>query len=253
MPDLTTALIDLANAGDDSLLLGTVKAIDATTNSLTVTLPAGDVSGLRWITSYTPAVNDLVVVERVAGSWLVQGKTSAVMTASTQRSFSKELPISGGGYGAWSYGVSTKYWVWSDGILGQGKETYNIVTGGEVLHAGVAIYSILSLVPSGATITSAKLTIRRNPVVTYGSSLVSPVVYGTNATSTPTGSPPTVSGYGPWKPGRLTYGQSGTWDLPSSWLSAWLAGTLTGIATVSSSSSDFAYWDSAKVSGTYTY
>lgn len=248
MSDLVQAAIDrLSQPSADGWLIGTVKTINAVTNSLTVTLPSGDLSGLRWITSYTPTVNDVVAVAQIAGAWFVVGETSAVMTASTERTFT--LPSTAYGGHIWT----DPSWSWSYANPGQGKTTLGL---DDYIQGGYLVGSLAGQIPSGATLTSAKLTMGRSDYVNYlsGPKLVSPVIYGTNLSGFPPNtSPVTVSGYGPWRPGTVTYGQTVTWDLPSTWVAAWLAGTLTGIATKSSLTSEYASWSVAKVSGTYTF
>lgn len=241
MTDVASAIL-ARMAGDDGWLMGKVTAIDSVTNSLTVAFPAGSVSGLRWMTSYTPAVNDLVAAARISGAWFVIGKTSAVMTAATVRGWSAEIV-------PWLAskrdGMSWTWWWYlmpQQGYWGGGGNTY----GGYLLTPDIA-----TAIPSGVTVQSAKLSIvRASRDLDEGPSLVSPVIYGT--TGGTSGAPSLAAGYGPWRPGKLTYGQVGTWDLPSTWLAALRAGTLSGLAFYSTSVTELAQWSSASLSGTYT-
>lgn len=199
--------------------IGKVTAIDSVDASLTVSMAGDIITGVRWVGSYAPVVADLVVVSRVDAMWVVLGKLSKQLGAPTviYGSYSV-LPSS-----SWQWRFDTGWAIPNDYVEQDGSSA-------TARRAGLFIYAPLSI-PAGATITSAKLTLERgHPIYDAGAPLVSPTIYGSASAwgATPAGAPVLVGGYGPWRPGTLTFEQQGVWDLPSTWLTAMLAGTLTG-------------------------
>ena len=63
-PFLDPILERIAQAQASSMRIGTVTAIDAPDGSLAVALAGGEVTGVRWVGSYSPTVNDVVVVSQ---------------------------------------------------------------------------------------------------------------------------------------------------------------------------------------------
>lgn len=222
--------------------LGTVTAIDATALALTVDIGTGTpLTGVRWIEPYAPEVDDLVTVLRAGSAWVVLGKLSKDLRGSTVvRETVTIQPAAVWQAMAWWYTSSeTSAWSWSSGGIRQGR------TGGAPPNAqvfgGAAIYPPISgYIPSGATIETARITMTR----TWDDDTLatrSPRIYGYN-TDGPTGtSGPSAGfspGFGPWSPGTLVQGQTSTWALPSTWLTALLSGTLRGIALYSQAPAD---------------
>ena len=109
--------------------------------------------------------------------------------------------------------------------------------------------------PGGATITSAKLRVTRS-ASDGGPALVSPVLYGHTLAGSPAGA---LTGYlsgALWKPGTLAKGQTARWDLPSGWITAFMAGTLKGFGVWSNASIDASEYEAASISEltiNYTY
>ena len=191
--------------------IGTLAAVDLADGSVTVTLAVGSVTGVRWVGSYSPTVGDVVVVSRVGSVWVVLGKMSKQLGAPALRYESTYIWPSD----AWEWDGSA----WS--------APYEVITTGYLLY-----YTPLP-VPSGATVTSARLTLTRgHSVLDAGAPLVSPTIYGTTQapTSTPVGPPSLTPGYGPWRPGTLGYEEQASWALPSTFLTGLLSGAITGLA-----------------------
>lgn len=262
MPDLPEAIlrrIDRAAAKAAGMQLGTVTTIDATNLSLTVTLPAGLVSGVRWAARYAPTVGDFVIVIRLQGQWIVIDKLSRNLTGpgyidssliwapSTYWNNHTTYPTP---YEAW---YQTWEWAMQGGLIGADGLPHPA--------AAYAVHdtTLASMLPAGATVTAAKVRMNRRyqDGVQNGAALVSPVIYGHNrtvASGAPSSAPSFVSGYGPWRPGTLAYSQAASWDLPSTWLTALLAGTITGLGVWSESAAELAYWGpgSLAIEATFT-
>jgi hypothetical protein len=248
--------------------LGKVTAVDATALSLTVEVAGQSIPGVRWVQPYTsPTVGDFVAVTRNGESWLCLGELSrdltgpgyeaAVITVSPSTRLAALRQVAGSGAGpSWS-------WVHDHDDMHQG---HNVRSGGnQFFSAGIALYAPLaSYVPDGATITACKVRFWRSAFLwddgslSNTSALVIPRIYGharTPATPPTTQDPTTLwtAGYGPWSPGSLQRGEVGQWDLPSAWLTAWLAGTITGLGTWSDQISDHTWWQlSASLTISYT-
>lgn len=255
MSDAVLRRIQREIAAAVAMDLGRVTAINADTKSVTVELTSGPVSALRWLKPYTPTVGQLVVVRRVRGEWIVDGELSTDFTNAppVYTTIIVEPVLMFEGSRLRNYGDVWEDWIWFTGDrMSQGG-----VRGAaaEYQHASYAIVApqISSLIPSGATITASKLTMARSDF--FGSALVSPVIYGhlrTATSSTPTGPPVFASGYGPWRPGNLAKGQAGTWDVPSGWIAALMAGTITGLGLYSTVVTDYATFQSMRLEITYS-
>lgn len=247
LPEAILTRIDQAAAKAAGMQLGTVKTIDATNLSLTVTLPAGDVSGVRWAARYAPVVGDFVIVIRLQGQWIVLDKLSRNLTGpgyvdssliwapSSYWNNHTTYPLP---YEQW---YQTWEWAMQGGLIGTDGLPHPT--------AAYAVYDITlpALLPAGATVTAARvrMTRRYQEGVQNGPALVSPVIYGHNrsaADPAPASAPSFVAGFGPWRPGALAYGQSASWDLPSTWLAALLAGTIAGLGVWSESAAELSYW-----------
>lgn len=235
------------------LRIGTLTAIDTGDASVTVSLAGDSVPGVRWVGSYTPVVGDMVVVSRVDAMWVVLGKMSKQFGAPTVAygAFSfvpNESRVARLYGGTWTWQLTQPY---SDPVW-QGAEA-----AGEgfasIFHYG----SLVGSIPDGATVTSAKVTLHRAHPIDgdLGAALVQPVIYGHTGTNYPDDPPVLTAGYGPWRPGWITQDQTATWDLPSAWLTAWLAGTITGLALSSTKLADLAIFtgvNDAVVTVSYT-
>lgn len=234
MPDafLDPILQRIAREQRAGMRIGTLTAIDAGDASVTVSLAGDSVPGVRWVGSYTPVVDDMVVVSRVEAMWVVLGKLSKQLGAATVVYDAYTLlPFS-----AWRWSSVSGWTLTNDGT----PYVEQRGSAGSPQDAGMILYAGMN-VPDGATATSARLTlVRGHPIYDSGAPLVSPVIYGTaqSVMTTPTGSPSMVGGYGPWRPGTLTHEQGATWDLPSTWFTALAAGTLTGFVFYATAAAD---------------
>lgn len=242
--------IGLGGVGEQapSLSTATVTAIGA--NTLTVTVGIVSTAGIPWVTSYGPTVGDTVLLMEIGGLVVAIGKLSTSLGAITPPAPVPTVPTTqtvlltpatqwdGKLGGSWSW--SKDY----PAYQGRGKEWYVLDAPPTYTRAAYFIFnpSVASQIPSGATVQSAKLRASRGILDGGASTPVSPVVYGhsrTAGSANPTGAPSFVSGFGPWKPGGLTPFQYATFDLPSTWLTALLAGTIAGFGLYSTSSADF--------------
>jgi hypothetical protein len=109
-----------------------------------------------------------------------------------------------------------------------------------VLRASVLTWgSPAELVPSGATISQAQVVLR---VRATQQDLVAPVLYGHTYTAQPSGSPSFAAGYGPLRFPRVGVGEQTVLTVPAAWVTAWLAGTITGFGLYSTDVVDGAYF-----------
>lgn len=250
--DLAAALLQRArrDAQGARIRLGVVTAINATEASLAVSLAGAVITGVRWIAGYTPAVDDFVVVVRADSSWVVLGKLSKDLVAPPAP---PKTTITATTTPIWHRAVFPgAAWLGPTPQATQGLEsTYT-----QGYYASIAMYeSIPDLIPPGATILAGKLQMVRGMGLIAGSPLVSPVLYRHNRTSPPPGGtlPTSVIQGAAWRPGRLAIDQSGSWDLPSAWLTALLAGSSRGLVVYSNVAPDYAAFDlpSGRLSITY--
>ncbi|WP_454728980.1 hypothetical protein [Cellulosimicrobium protaetiae] len=240
--------------------IGIVTAIAAST--VTVTFSDGTTTPqLQYATAYVPAVGDQVLVIPTTTAWVVQGKVSAAPslvpdeTARTpavnawQKARSVNLP--GIPAGTWYYQYDNAVGGYRTYPQGRAPEPAGgpghvprLIDWASVLYHG----PLASLVPSGSTITGVSLVYQRVPSGADLPALVPPVLYG--HTYTP-GAPPSTAVAPAWTPGfgPLAYppvamGESTRITLPSSWVIAWLAGTITGIGFWSERADQAApYWE----------
>ncbi len=249
---IAASVSDAARA--TGLPIATVTAISSTTASLSVSLSGGTLTGLRWIKSgYTPTVGDLVVLVRTQEGWIVLGTLSASLTSGTV-SYGTAAVLASPGWGGL---LAEDYWTWAlttDSLpAGQGRRT--VLDTIDEVHAGVWVLPVAAAVPSGGTVTAAKLRLTRwTPNAEESQSypeadMVTPRVYLHAYTALPTAAPTWTSTV--WAPGSLTVGQSASWDLPSAWLTALLAGTATGVGVYSATRTDWTRM-TARVDLTYS-
>jgi hypothetical protein len=239
-PLLDPLLERIARSSKAGMRLGSVTVIDATDASLTLSLAGDVVSGVRWIGSYTPVVADVVVVSRVGSMWVCLGKLSQQLGAPTTLYPTATVEPAT----AWQGRLPTSNptWDWqvpSFGILmvGQGVVADPV---DPTRMAGVwYVPGIPAALPAGATVTAAKLRLFRH-IGDGESTLVTPRLRMHTYTAAPMDAP-TWTGTA-WSPGTLTAGQTGVWDLPSTWLTALLAGTATGVGVDSTSYADYTWF-----------
>ncbi len=250
--------------------LGRVTAIDTTAAALTVDLSGALVSSVRWVATYSPAVGDFVVVVYADGAWVVLGKLSKDLSASPPPVPVTEVLVPSsvhmgsrdmlaGPTWSWDHRPTNEIWPISQGRWDQRNASGSIVVA-SYIEAGIVRYpasSLAALLPPGAVIQTAKVKIRRrhSRAGAADGTNGSPVIYGHAYTSNPSGAPSFVSGFGPWRPGTLDVGQTAQWNLPSAWVTAWLAGTIRGFGIYSTAYSDYLTLEtptSFQVAVTYT-
>lgn len=248
-----TGLVDalLARVAADNaanpLPLGTVTAINATGRSLTVDIAGTPVSGVRWLESYTPALADFVAVQATTAGWLVLGKLSKNLASSGPSVLAGQSTVRSHALFSGLNPRSSGAWFWfSDSTATQGLSPV------QEYHAAVYLLSPLAeSLPSGATVTAAKLRLTRESDDS-GTMPLSPVVRLHAYTGSPVSMAASWIG-AEWRPGTVAVGQSATWDLPSTWLTQLLAGSAKGIGLASTRSADYSFWlGSAVVTIDYT-
>jgi len=239
--------------------LGTVTAIDATAIALSIDIGTGaPLTGVRWILPYSPAVGDFVTVLRAGSAWVVLGKLSKDLTGPgfvEQTAYiAPSLWVLGG---SWTdFPPPDNAWDWGGAYDQIQQGAVNEPEYGARTYASLCYYqSIAAQIPSGATITAAKVRFARIASIFDGSSgpaLAGPVISGhTLATQPASGQTPTsilAAGYRDWRPGKIAVGQAASWALPSTWLSALLSGSLRGLAIYSERYDDYALFQ-AQLSG----
>ena len=149
--------------------------------------------------------------------------------------------------GTWR--TSNPVWNWpvaSGGLAGQGMTNPN----DPIRLAGVwYVPGISAALPAGATVTAAKLRLLRWGGVGE-STLVTPRLRMHTYTAIPSGAP-TWTGTA-WSPGSLADQQTGVWDLPSTWLTALLAGTATGVGVDSAAWADYTWFLGLQINLSYS-
>ena len=248
-----------------SLLLGTVAAVDVPTQSATVTLPAGNVSAVRWIASYTPAPGDFVVVTRIQGQWVILGALSLDLAAPAARVYTTQtwVPIATR-QGAQVGAVEANLWQWWEGVdwvslEGVRERVYGSMRRRRPLPdpgAGWASFAVwpsaADVIPSGATVTAARFSLTRS-AMQLAPALISPrlVPLSPAMLPVPDGNGSVTSALlttgSEWTPGQVGYGQTASWNLPSVWLTGWLAGTIRGVAMRTSLAIEQSIWAAGAV------
>ncbi|MFE6228901.1 hypothetical protein [Cellulosimicrobium sp. NPDC057862] len=248
--------------------IGVVTAIASTT--VTVTFADGSTTPtLQYATAYVPAVGDQVLVIPTTSAWVVQGKVSAAPTLVAD----EEIVVAS--TSGWfldrrvNFGPLPRDWTRYDNpgpLTGwaQGRQILPIGAVGETVaqqmvdRATIGYYgSLAARVPSGSTITGVSALWRRVGTGAPEPALVSPVLYGhayTPGSPPPAAAPSFPGGFGPYRFPPVAMGETARLALPSSLVTAWLAGTVTGLAIWSDQTADALNVDArpADVAITYT-
>jgi hypothetical protein len=226
---------------------GLVTAIDGDDVSMTVDCSGDILTGVRWYTHYSPTVADVVDVLNIHNQWVVLGARDVAWTA-PPTSYDGTVDIGGTLY----YGVeteSTGAWVWTvynSARQGRYTDKYVDFTFGTV----GAFPNPTTVLPAGATITTARLVLTRSTAQITPTGLITPRFWQHTYTSAPVGAP-TYTGT-VWSPGTIALGESVSWEIPSGWLAAWLAGTIRGFGCYSDALADHAAFTQLTTRLTYT-
>lgn len=235
------------------LRVGTVTAIDTVTHAVTVSLAGATVGALRWVSTYSPTVGDVIVAARADGQWIVLGRLSKQLASPTvafgeatltPQWYAGDQRVTGGVGGEWFWQASQSA-PQGRTIVDQDADYY--------LRAAIGMYPAPgSVLPAGASVLSAKLRLGlaiNEPI------LRTPRIFTHTRPTPPTQGAPTPPTWvaGPWSPGSVLGGQSAQWDLPSAWLTSWLAGTVRGLGLASSTAADLAAFTSGVVTLAYSY
>lgn len=226
--------------------IGTLTAIDAPDASVTVDCAGDVIPGVRWVGSYSPTVGDKVVVSRIGSMWIILGKMSKQIGAPTVIYGTVRISAFQSDFTSWDTTQPELGWyAWSFQDVRSGWQGRKIQSSAENNYAIMYLYpAIAPALPVGATVTGARLSIRRHfNSVNAGAALAGPAIYQHDKTFTPLGPngppPPTLGSV--WRPGTLGFNEIGIWELPSAWLTAWLAGTTKGITLYSDAAADLMY------------
>ena len=209
---LSDAIAATARSGPTSKLrLGVVTA--SASGLLSVSIQDTIHTGIRYLSAYSsPTAGDQVVLSAVGNQWIVLGKLSR----SQDRVNVSSLEIDS----------SARYWypatgfTWTTGPVWQG--VYSSESPFQL--RGVWLYPS-RLVPLGATILSAKLTVT---VVYSTKDLSTPMITAHGYTDRPTDGVGPTWLYGPVSGGSAARGQTVTVDIPPAWWPDIEAGTITG-------------------------
>ena len=240
----------VAEGASSDAYMGTVTAIDSTALALTVDIGTGTpLTGVRWIASYTPAVDDFVVVLRVGHGWWVLGKNSKDLTDPGGAIVSSEVVPAYAAIGGVNH-LDSPTWHWfASSIVAQGV-TSSYISPTDT-HAAVYLFPPLaSLLPPGSTVLATKLRLTRD-ADDSGASPQTPVVRLHSYTGAPSGAPTWIGSE--WRPGAVAVGQSAVWDLPSAWVTQLLAGSARGVGLYSTRRADYSLWlAGAQITITYS-
>lgn len=233
--------------------LGTVTEIDVADASLTVSLAGDMISGVRWIASYSPVVGELVLTSRVDAVWVVLGKLSKQLGVAAPPIYGMAVDVPALG---WFIESQLGAWSWTPqefGLAGQG--TYDTDFGSVDTLAGVwSFLPVSASLPEGATVISGKLRMTRwYPTVGAApeSSLVTPRLRMHTYTESGGTSAPVWTGTA-WSPGTLARSQIGSWDLPSTWLTALLSGASMGVGVTSEARADYTRFSNVQIEISYS-
>ncbi|ACV09818.1 hypothetical protein [Jonesia denitrificans] len=205
--------------------LGTITDIDYDAANLHVDIGGdnGPLTGVRWINTYTPIINDYVVLLQVGNGWWVLGGNSKDQRSYTKRYETARL-------------LPTRYW---QGVYHPGTETWdwysepNQRVGIEDLGGGNAsIYQYNALwrfdfseIPSGAEILSSTFDVS---VGIGPDAMQTDAVLHMHANETlPSGVPAS------WIPGEIDVSLNGNvtqrFALPEMWLNSLITGSAKGV------------------------
>lgn len=232
---------------------GRVTAIDAETMSMTVDCAGEEIPGVRWYAHYSPQVGDYVDLLCVDGaSWRALGALATDWNAPPAQYGEETITADALYIGTLSSAYNPHPWEWilypSGDVYGAQGRYYNEVgpdliddwTFATVWH----MPALAAALPDGATVQSVKLRVTRGwPWGVTGPVL--PFIQRHTYTGAPSGAPSLIGTA--WTPGGLAHNETAKWDLPSEWLTDWLAGDIEGFAIYSPRYQDYARFSLAAV------
>jgi hypothetical protein len=240
--------------------VGRVVTVGAGT--ATVAVAGQHVAGVRVAAGLTLAAGDVVVLLATAGQLTALARLPATV-AGVEDEVVDVAPLEETEVELWPNGQ----WRWGStaapGPMGaslrQGRfYSQATILGAPGMRTPVALVRFPPLgaqLPSGATITQVRLIVSRrfllqdaqgNLLTSQELAATSPVLHGHGYATFPAAgagpAPAFATGFGPWRPGPIVHGETAAFILPAAWVTALLAGTLTGLGTWSTSTSDYAWF-----------
>lgn len=236
--------------------IGIVTALGS--GSVTVSFgPGATTPGLGYNPAYVPTVGDQVLVVPSTSTWVVLCKVAPAPSlvpdvelsrfASTMWFLTRGVNYGPGTWQRYTGNPSPTTGLpggWSQGrqILAAGSTEPGDYQQSMFDQATVGYYGPLAaMVPSGSTITGVSLLVERYTTGAPQPPLASPVLYGhayTPGSPPPEAAPSFPGGLGPYRYPPVAVGESARLTVPSELVTAWLAGTVTGVAMWSDSPAD---------------
>lgn len=236
--------------------IGVVTALGS--GSVTVSFgPGATTPGLGYNPAYIPTVGDQVVVIPTTSSWVVLCKVAATPSLVPDEELARFASTMwfltrGVNYGPGTWSRYTAIPSPTTGMPGGWSQGRQILAAGSTRpgdyqqsmfdEATFGYYgSLAAMVPSGSTITGVSLLVERYTTGAPQPPLASPVLYGhayTPASPPPQAAPSFAAGFGPYRYPPVAVGETARLTLPAELVTAWLAGSLTGLAWWSDSTAD---------------
>lgn len=237
MADLAGVRTSLAGLGS---LLATVTTEEITGTTVTAVINGVETT-VQLARGLTPAVNDVVIVQRIGSQWVAISTLYAAAPPPQPPPVSPPAPNPPVRTGTTVISpVETRSYRTSFGWRTDNTDVYQGQWGGWGNHTGCVFYGRKPRSLDGATVTDAKIRVRRpaNTGSTYAA-VGTTMRLMTNSTR-PAGTPTlTSSTDGP----RLKAGATNdAFDIPNSWAQAMVDGTAGGLAFFDSDGSPYIYF-----------
>jgi len=243
--------------------VGFVLAVTATL--ATVAFEDGSsADSLSWVSSgYTPAVGDRVLVLPSDTGWVVASKvTPRPQLVPAQQVTFPVTPLAEYGRLEAQGNVSVQWAAMTDGSVQAGNyaEMTDELGLVRLRYGAFQKVDLAGRIPSGATVTQVTISVRHDGTddprtdVQTSFAAARPVLWLHNLATVPAGGTAPSFVAGPLPGPNVQIGEEVTMTLPSTWVTALLSGTATGVAFYSEDIDDgfFLSWEGVDVTATYT-